>query len=110
MNFAFIRRLKNLHLISTVNSDGNSKCNICVEAKFAKKPFKPIIIRSTKLLESIHTDLANFKNTISRGGTKYYIIFVDDFSRYMKVYLLNSKEQAVEMFLKYKAESRKSIG
>ena len=39
-----------------------------------------------------------------RSGKKYYITFIDDFSRYTMVYLLRSKDEAFEMFLKYKAE------
>jgi len=34
----------------------------------------------------------------------YYITFVDDCSRYTKVYFLQSKNEAKEMFLKYKAK------
>ncbi|KAL0411131.1 UNVERIFIED_CONTAM: Retrovirus-related Pol polyprotein from transposon TNT 1-94 [Sesamum latifolium] len=37
------------------------------EAKYAKKPFKPVTSRSTELLELIHSDLADFKNTLSKG-------------------------------------------
>ena len=41
---------------------------------------------------------------MSRGGKKYYITFVDDFSRYTKVYLLSSKDEVGEKFLIYKAK------
>jgi len=41
---------------------------------------------------------------MSKGGKKWYITFVHDFSKYTKVYLLKSKNEAEEMFLKYKAE------
>ncbi|XP_070008283.1 uncharacterized protein [Nicotiana sylvestris] len=54
------------------------------EAKYTKKPFKNITIKKTELLELVHSDLADFKNTVSKGGNKYYITFVDDFSRYTK--------------------------
>ena len=81
-----------------------SKCPVCVEAKHAKKPFKHITSRKTELLELVYSDLADFKNTVSKGGKKYYITFVDDFSRYTKVYLLKSKDEAENMFLKFKAE------
>jgi len=56
------------------------------------------------LLELVHSDLANFKNTMSKGGKKWYITFVDDFSKYTKVYLFKSKDEAEEIFLKYKAK------
>jgi len=103
-NFALLKRLRNMRLIPNVNADNFSKCDVCVEAKFAKKPFKSVTARKTELLELVHSDLANFKNTISKGGKKWYIIFVDDYSRYTKVYLLKSKDEAEKMFLKYKAE------
>ncbi|XP_075077172.1 uncharacterized protein LOC142163917 [Nicotiana tabacum] len=48
-------------------------------------------------------DLADFKNTINKGGKKYYITFVDDFSRYTKCYaneheneLRRSKRRRIE--------------
>ncbi|KAA0049713.1 ty1-copia retrotransposon protein [Cucumis melo var. makuwa] len=40
------------------------------ESKFFKKPFKPVESRSTDLLELIHSDLADFKNTTSRGAKR----------------------------------------
>ena len=71
-----------MRLISNINTENCSKCDVCVEAKFAKKPFKHITTRETELLELVHSDLADFKNTMSKGGKKWYITFVDDFSRY----------------------------
>ena len=41
---------------------------------------------------------------MSMGGKNYYITFVDDFSRYTKVYLLSSKDEDKEKFLIYKAK------
>jgi len=35
---------------------------------------------------------------------KYFIIFIDDCLRYYYVYLLNSKDEAMNMFLTYKTE------
>lgn len=60
------------------------KCAICVEAMFTNKPFKHVTTRCSKLLELVHTDLANLKNTASRGGKNYYITFIDDFLGILK--------------------------
>ena len=87
-----------------MNAENCFKCHVCVEAKFAKKPFKSVTTRKTDLLELLHSDLVDFKNTMSKGGKKWYITFVDDYSRYTKIYLLKSKDEAEEMFLKYKGE------
>ena len=74
-----------------------------------KKPFRLVKTRSIELLELIHSDLVDFKNTISKGGKKYYITFLDDFSTYIKVYLLKSKDDAGEVFLEYKVEVEKKL-
>ena len=60
------------------------------------------------MLELVHSDLTDFKNTASKGEKMHCITFVDDCSRYTKVYLLRSKNEAEEMFLKYKG--RKPTG
>lgn len=104
LNVSSIKRLKHANLISDNLEKNISKCEICVEAKHARKPFSHPIDRKSELLELIHSDLADFKSTPSRGGKHYYITFVDDFSRYTRVYLLRSKDEACEMFIQYKAE------
>ena len=44
------------------------------------------------------------KSTPSRGGKKYFITFIDDCTQYCYVYLLNSKDEAIEAFKQYKNE------
>lgn len=68
MNIASVKKLKELKLINASKTHETSKCLVCVEAKFIKKPFKHVISRSIELLELIHSDLANLKHTTSRGG------------------------------------------
>ena len=41
---------------------------------------------------------------MTRGGKKFYVTFIDDFSRYTKVYLLRNKDEAFDKFLVYKSE------
>jgi len=73
VNYASINKAKNMRLISNINTENCSKCYICVKAKFAKKPFKSVTTRKTELLELVHSNLADFKNTMSKGGKKCYI-------------------------------------
>ena len=93
-----------MKLISTVNVENFIKCSVCIEAKYAKEPFKLVTSGQTALLEPVQSDLACFKKIASKGGKRHYITFVYDNSRYTKVYLLRPKNEAEEMFLKYKAE------
>ncbi|KAL6345701.1 hypothetical protein AAG906_017440 [Vitis piasezkii] len=39
-----------------------------------------------------------------RGGKRFYITFIDDYSRYTRVYLLRNKDEARDAFIKYKNE------
>ena len=43
-------------------------------------------------------------------GQKYFISFIDDFSRYMYLYILHNKNEALEAFKVFKAEVEKQCG
>ena len=104
VNYASINKLKNMQLILNIDIGNCSKMMFVLKQNLLKKPFKSITARKIELLEHVHSDLADFTNTISKGEKKWHIIFVDDFSKYTKVYLLKSKDEAKKIFLKYKTE------
>ena len=41
---------------------------------------------------------------MTRGGKQFYITFIDDYSRYTRVYLLRNKDEARYAFIYYKNE------
>ena len=41
---------------------------------------------------------------MTRGGKKFYMTFIDDCSRFTRVYLLRNKDEAFDMSLSYKAK------
>ena len=41
---------------------------------------------------------------MTRRGKRYYITFIDDFSRYTKIYLLRNKDEPGEKYLIYKSK------
>ena len=43
-------------------------------------------------------------NVKARGGFEYFIIFIDDYSRYGYLYLMVHKSETLENFKVYKAE------
>ena len=85
-----------------------SKCQICVESENAKHPYKSIK-RNSNPLELIRTNICDIKSTPSQGEKKYFINFIDDWTRYFYVYLLNSNDEAIDAFRKYKTEVEKSV-
>jgi transposase InsO family protein len=103
VNFATLRKLISLECLPKFNIDPNHKCEICVEAKLTRTSFQSIH-RNTEPLDLVHTDICDFKSIQTRGGKKYFITFIDDSTRYCHVYLLRSKDEALEMFKVYKNE------
>lgn len=55
-------------------------------------------------MELIHSDICEFNGVLTRGGKIYFITFIDDYSRYTYVYLMNNKDEAFDFFKRYKAE------
>lgn len=41
---------------------------------------------------------------MTRGGQKYYVTFIDDFSTFTKLYLLRNKDDVFNAFTSYKSE------
>ena len=60
--------------------------------------------RHTEPLDLIHSDICDFKFVQTRGGNKYFITIVDDNTKYYYMYLLKSKDKAIEKFVLYKNE------
>ena len=57
--------------------------------------------RTTELLGLKHSDIYRSMSTQARGGYSYFIIFIDDLSRFKYVYLLKHKFQDFDKFKKY---------
>ena len=103
VNFLYMKKMVELSLIPKLSLENHGKCESCVESKTTKKSCKSVE-RESDLLSLIHSDLWNLKNTMTRGGKRFYITFIDDYSRYTRVYLLRNKDETKDVFIKYKNE------
>jgi hypothetical protein len=102
LNFKYMKYMSKHGLIS-YKQDVHDKCEICIESKSRKKPF-PSTNRDSQLLELVHSDVCELNGILTRGGKRYFITFIDDFSRYTYVYLMRNKDESFDMFNKYKTE------
>lgn len=102
VNFRKLHHMSNLNLIPSIDKNVN-KCNTCMLTKITRMPF-PKIERTSEILNLIHSDLCDFHSTPTRGGKSYYVTFIDDYSRFCYVYLLNHKHEALDKFKIFKAE------
>ncbi|CAM8920561.1 unnamed protein product [Rhodiola kirilowii] len=80
-----------------------NKCRTCMLTKITRQPFHKIE-RESNLLDLIHRDLCDFHASPSLGNKKYVVTYIDDCSRFCYVYLLNSKDEALDKFKIYKSE------
>ncbi|KAL4335590.1 hypothetical protein GQ457_07G002370 [Hibiscus cannabinus] len=83
-------------------------CEACIYGKQSKKPFSTQKAwRATKFLELVHGDLCGPMQTETFGGSKYFLLFTDDFSRMSWVFFLKKKDEALDFFKKFKNSAEK---
>jgi transposase InsO family protein len=97
-------QLSSLNLIPNLSIVKGSKCQSCVQSKQPRKPHKAAKKRHVAPLELIHSDICEMNGVLIEGGQRYFMIMIDDTSRYCYVYLLKTKDEAVNYFKTYKAE------
>lgn len=83
---------------------GKSSCATCCEGKQCRLPFKSTSQRSSDLLDIVHTDICGPMENVSIGGSRYFLLFVDDCSRMVFVYFLKHKNEALKCFKEFKAQ------
>lgn len=91
-------------------SESNNNCIPCLQGKQAKFPFHNVGTRANIPLELIHSDLCGPMETTSMGGARYFITFIDDYSRKVNVYFLKNKTNIKEVFEIYKNEMENQFG
>ena len=74
----------------------------CVKGKLTAKVRKSKTDRCTDLLEVIHTDICEPFVPPAMGGYKYFITFIDDFSRYDHIELIREKSESLDAFKIFK--------
>ena len=88
-----------------------SFCEGCVYGKQRRPPF-PVgkAWRAVNCLELVHADLCGPMSVESLGGSRYFLLFTDDYSRMSWVYFLKYKSETFENFKKFKSLVEKQSG
>ena len=82
-----------------VGGEKNCFFEACVMGKQHRRPYpKGVPYRAKEPFELIHSDVCGPMSESSLGGSRYYAIFIDDFSRYTYVYFPKNKSEALEKF------------
>ena len=76
-----------------------------------RKPFKPLTHpQSKKKLELVHSDVCGPLQAESIGGSRYFVTFIDDYSRCVSVYFIKHKTEVFEKFKLFEAMVTKECG
>jgi len=85
----------------------NGSLDLCEECVCAKQIRKSFLVgkvqRASKCLELIHADLCGSMQTKSLGGSRYFLLFTNDYSRMSWVYFMKNKSETCRKFQKFKA-------
>jgi len=76
-------------------------CIACIQAKQMVKLFGPLIQRNTTLEELTHINLWGKYNISSINGSYYYLLMIDDATRYISLAFLKTKDQAGDKLKQY---------
>ena len=89
----------------------SGRCIPCIRGKQHREAFpKTASRRATVPLELVHTDLCGPMAKDSLGGSKYFMLLVDDCSRFMWVYFLARKSEALSTFVCWRSHAEKESG
>ena len=114
LNEQSLKKIFSHGIVDGINCDkfnDLSFCESCVQGKNHRLPFpKKTERRSTKILEVIHSDVCGKISTPSLSNCNYFVTFIDDSSRYVWIYFLQTKDQVFEKFKEFKIFVEKQTG
>src|SRR3954471_3385560 len=86
-------------------------CEVCMKGKQPRFPFvSEVAPRAKHALGVVHSDVCGPFPEPSLGGNRYFVSFVDEFTRMTWVTLIKSKNEVFTEFQKFKVKAEKQSG
>jgi len=104
INFIYLNILCENELLNGVPKELESeyiKCAIYIKNKMRNLSFKNNRRKAKEILEIVHSDLNGPHIITGNCDEKYFLSFIDDYSKLAKVYCIKSKDQVYDCFVKY---------
>ena len=92
---------KLISFIPNLSNCFSTTCNSCNINKSHRLPFSTSTLQSSSPSELIYSHVWSSHIT-SFDGYRYYIIFIDHFTRYTWIYFLKNKSDSLSTFIRYK--------
>jgi len=113
LNFQVLRKLGRADMVQGLPAIDHvdQVCEDCVLAKQKRTPFpKAAKYRAQEELELVHGDLCGPISPSTPAGNAYFLLLVDDMSRYMWLTLLRSKADAPAAIMTFQACIERETG
>jgi hypothetical protein len=99
-----LEKVKDLVDGMEVNLPKNSCiCPVCVEGKQTKLPHVQLRTRAQRPLQLVHSDLMGPIQNEAYNEKQYILTFIDDYTHFVVVYLLETKSEVFKYFKQYEA-------
>ena len=80
----------------------NQFCEACAKGKQHCCPYpRTADYRASEQFELVHSDVCGPMPVSSLGGSRYFVTFIDDYSRYTSVYFMKNKSEVLEKFKEF---------
>jgi hypothetical protein len=95
-----------------MNPHSSFTCNSCLYAKMIRKPIskEQMISQAEAFGKEIHSDLWGPSPVETIGSHKYYVTFTDEYTWYMHLDLLKTKDQTFAAYKAYVAWVKTQYG
>jgi hypothetical protein len=110
MNERGLEELSKRGLLGGAKTGKLDFCEHCVFGKQCKVKLTTTINCTKGTLDYIHSNVWGPSREPSKGGARYFVTFIDDFSRKVWLYALKSKDEVFETFKKWKMMIEKQTG
>lgn len=97
LSFQSLRRLASRDMVRSLAplDQEDQVCDACLAGKQHRAPFREQARRrAVNRIDLIHGDMCGPITPVTPSGNQYFLLLVDDMSRYMWLVLLPSKDQA----------------
>lgn len=109
-NIVKVSKSKIIRGLPQIDKLVNALCKECHLNKMTSSTFKRKSFLVEHLLDLVHTDLCGPIRTRSISSDRYFMIFIDDYSRMMWIIFLKDKNEDFGKFKAFKALAEKESG